>query len=113
MVEGLTYGELQVALYAADIPEEGYIKLSAKQVAKLAAQGLERLGYEQVRELAILQNKIDGQRVRKLERAGENADTSAEDAEYAQHWPSWRRMQRCVDLAFRYTVRNQFPVTGR
>src|SRR4051812_45857730 len=66
VVEGLTYGELQVALYAADIPSKGYVKLSAAEVAKLAAQGLERLGYERVRELDALHSEINCSRVRKL-----------------------------------------------
>jgi len=113
MVEGLTYGELQVALYAADIPEKGHIKLPAEKIAKVAAQGLERLGYERVQELTTLHSKINAQRVRKLVAHGDNADTSAENSEFAQHWSSERRMQKCVDMAFAYMFRTQKPVTNR
>ncbi|MEU5878120.1 hypothetical protein [Spirillospora sp. NPDC047279] len=99
----LTFGQLAVALYAADIPETGPHTLPADEVITLAAQGLERLGYERVRELDARTRKINRHYLRELDSSSPTriqAITDEWKAVSAQLWPDEQRMQRCTDLAF-------------
>jgi hypothetical protein len=117
IVDELTYGQLQVALHAADIPSKGHIGLPVAEIAKLAAQGLERLGYERVCELDCLYRQINHRFLTMLADAGKDTGRTALRAAWtaalAPNWPNRRRMQRCTDMAYKYTSRNWEPVTGR
>lgn len=105
-VATLRYGELAVALYAADIPTPGTTSLSAPEAERLVVQGVTRLGLARVRAI-----DRDSRRLAAAIMAGweQGLDTTGWESERLRLWPSPRREDAALGLAWSIVLARSGP----